>query len=50
MAVLKEMHAAGMRVARVSTGLDEGHAPARAAYAHVGFRLGLPSVTYYQEL
>src|SRR5262249_49935344 len=49
-AVLAQMRATGMRVACVTTGLDEGHAPARAAYQKAGFSLGLPSVTYYQEL
>jgi len=49
-AVLQRFRAAGMELARVSTGLDEGHAPARAAYEKAGFRQGLPSITYYQEL
>jgi GNAT superfamily N-acetyltransferase len=49
-AVLDQMRAAGMRVACVRTGLDDGHAPARAAYQKVGFAAGLPSITYYQEL
>ena len=48
--VLSTFRAAGMRVARVTTGLDEGHAPARAAYGKVGFQLGVPSITFYQEL
>lgn len=49
-AVFTAFRDAGMRVARVTTGLDEGHAPARAAYTKAGFRLGLPSITYYREL
>lgn len=49
-AVLERFRAEGMELARVSTGLDEGHAPARAAYEKAGFRQGLPSITYYQEL
>ena len=49
-AVLARMRANGMRLAQVATGLDEGHAPARAAYARAGFRVGLPSITYYQDL
>ena len=48
--VLDHLRAAGMRVARVTTGLDDGHAPARAAYEKVGFGVGAPSVTLYQEL
>ena len=49
-AVLERMRGAGMCAAKVTTGWDEGHAPARAAYTRAGFRLGLPSVTYYQDL
>ncbi len=49
-AALERMRAAGMRVACVTTGLDDGHAPARIAYERVGFHCGLPNVTYYQEL
>jgi predicted N-acetyltransferase YhbS len=49
-AVLARMRANGMQLAQVATGLDEGHAPARAAYAKAGFRVGLPSITYYQDL
>jgi hypothetical protein len=37
-------------VVHVSTGLDDGHAPARAAYQKAGFVVGLPSITYYQAL
>lgn len=40
----------GLRVAKVSTGLDEGHAPARKAYEKAGFKLSLPSVKYYMKL
>lgn len=49
-AILATMRANGMRQAQVTTGLDEGHAPARAAYRKVGFAVGVPSVTYYQDL
>lgn len=49
-AALARMRAKGMRVVRVTTGLDEGHAPARAAYRKAGFIVGLPSITYYQEI
>lgn len=47
---LEVFRARGMEVARVATGLDEGHAPARRAYAKVGFAVGLPSITYYRWL
>jgi ribosomal protein S18 acetylase RimI-like enzyme len=49
-AALAKMRANGMRAVRVTTGLDEGHAPARAAYQKAGFIVGLPSITYYQDL
>ncbi|MDQ3701439.1 MAG: GNAT family N-acetyltransferase, partial [Chloroflexota bacterium] len=48
--VLDRFRAAGMAVAAVTTGLDEAHAPARAAYRRVGFTAATPSVTLYQEL
>lgn len=48
--VLRLMRERGMRFARVSTGLDEGHAPARRAYEKAGFDHAVPSVTYYLDL
>jgi len=47
---LDEMRAAGMSHARVGTGLDPAHAPARRAYEKAGFNIGIPSVEYYREL
>lgn len=41
---LDRMKAAGMRVATVSTGGDDSHAPARRAYEKAGFDVGVPSV------
>ena len=42
---------AGMTLAQVTTGLDEGHAPARRAYQRAGFgEAKLESVTYYKKL
>ena len=42
---------AGMTLAQVTTGLDEGHAPARRAYHRAGFsETGLENVTYYKKL
>ena len=35
---------------RVTTGLDEGHAPARRAYEKAGFKAHTEAVTYYKEL
>ena len=40
----------GMVYAEVRTGLDEGHAPARAAYEKVGFMLIVPMGKYYRKL
>lgn len=48
--VLNKMREEGMIYACVTTGLDEGHAPARRAYEKAGFGPNLPSVTYYQKL
>lgn len=48
--VLARFREEGMTVAKVTTGLDEAHAPARAAYKKVGFERGSESVTYYREL
>jgi len=44
------MREAGMRYARVSTGLDPAHAPARQAYERRGFGRALPGVLYYCDL
>ncbi|NLG29243.1 MAG: GNAT family N-acetyltransferase [Chloroflexi bacterium] len=44
------MRAAGMRHARVTTGGDAAHAPARRAYEKAGFVAMLSSVDYYRKL
>lgn len=41
---------AGMRFAMVWTGLDEGHAPARAMYEKAGFDISTPHVRYFMRL
>ena len=46
---VEEMRAAGMKVAVVGTGGDEGHAPARRSYEKAGYT-PLPLVRYYQAL
>ncbi len=46
---LQKMTEAGMRLAVVGTGGDDGHAPARRAYEKVGYT-GLPAVRYYKAL
>ncbi len=49
-AVLNYFREQGMVVAKVFTGLDEAHAPARRAYQRAGFNRSLEHVTYYMEL
>ncbi|HUT36317.1 MAG TPA: GNAT family N-acetyltransferase [Planctomycetota bacterium] len=48
--VLDRFRAQGMRFAKVCTGLDPSHAPARRAYEKAGFSIQLPSVEYYRKL
>lgn len=48
--LFEEMKAMGAKHARVMTGGDPGHAPARKAYEKAGFEKHLTSVTYYKEL
>jgi ribosomal protein S18 acetylase RimI-like enzyme len=47
---LEAFRKAGMRYAKVHTGLDEGHAAARRAYERVGFHIRHEAVDYYMEL
>ena len=47
---LEHFRSEGMGAARVLTGGDDGHAPARAMYGKAGFECGLPSVEYFLEL
>ena len=46
---LEKMKAAGMRMAEVATGGEEGHAPARRSYEKAGYT-PLPLVRYYKAL
>jgi ribosomal protein S18 acetylase RimI-like enzyme len=48
-AALDEMKAAGMKMAIVETGGEEGHAPARRAYEKAGYT-ALPLVRYFKDL
>lgn len=48
--VLDHFRASGMEGARVMTGGDPGHAPARAMYHRAGFERALPCVEYFMEL
>jgi len=49
-AVLDVFRKHRMRVAKVDTGLDDAHAPARRAYERAGFDRRLEHVTYYLSL
>jgi ribosomal protein S18 acetylase RimI-like enzyme len=46
---LNEMRASGMKMARVETGGDPSHAPARRSYEKAGYT-GLPLVRYFKDL
>jgi ribosomal protein S18 acetylase RimI-like enzyme len=47
--VLQKMKVNGVKLAIVSTGGDESHAPARRSYEKAGY-IALPLVKYYQDL
>lgn len=49
-AVLRYFGEQGMRYARVSTGMDDAHAPARRAYERAGFDIRHENVTYFAKL
>ena len=49
-AVFAKLRENGCKLVRVGTGLDDAHAPARRAYAKMGFETALSSVTYYKKL
>ncbi len=40
----------GVKVAKVTTGMDWAHAPARRAYERAGFKNRIDSTTYFMEL
>ena len=48
--ILDTFRERGLRFAEVSTGLDEGHAPARRAYEKAGFDIRRENVTFYKIL
>lgn len=48
--VFAEMQKQGVGYAMVTTGGDDGHAPARKAYEKAGFKHFTPSRTYYRKL
>lgn len=47
---VERLKAAGMRLVKVTTGLDPTHERARKAYEKVGFQPGEEAVTYYRRL
>lgn len=48
--VFDVFRSAGVKVVKVTTGLDWAHAPARRAYERAGFTKHLDSTTYFMEL
>ncbi|MBR4662439.1 MAG: hypothetical protein IKO93_01065 [Lentisphaeria bacterium] len=48
--ILEKFRQEGVKVAKVTTGLDWAHAPARRAYERAGFKRHLDSTTYYLDL
>ncbi|MDH7570437.1 MAG: GNAT family N-acetyltransferase [Armatimonadota bacterium] len=48
--VLRIFREHGMRVAKVTTGLDEAHAPARRSYEKAGFNRCTTHITYFLYL
>ncbi len=49
-AVLEHFRINGMKAVKVTTGLDDAHAPARRAYERAGFDRSLSFISYYREL
>ncbi|MFH1761779.1 MAG: GNAT family N-acetyltransferase [bacterium] len=49
-AVLEHFRKNNIRYAKVVTGTDEGHAPARRAYERSGFDIQVGQVTFYKKL
>lgn len=49
-AALERFRRAGLQYAKVHTGLDEAHAPARRAYQKAGFDIHHEDVDYYMKL
>lgn len=47
--LLDSMRRKGMRYAKVGTGLDDAHAPARRSYGAAGLAFPVPSVTYFRS-
>ncbi|MBE6695340.1 MAG: GNAT family N-acetyltransferase [Ruminococcaceae bacterium] len=48
--IFDRLRSLGAIAVKVTTGLDEGHAPARRAYEKAGFSANTKSITYYKKL
>lgn len=48
--VLEKFRSENVKIAKVTTGMDYAHAPARKAYERAGFSKHLDSTTYFMEL
>ena len=49
-AVLTRFRQEGMKYAKVTTGMDDAHGPARRAYERAGFDISHQDITYYQAI
>ena len=49
-AILDRFRAEGMKYAKVTTGMDPAHGPARRAYERAGFDIHHENVTYYKKI
>ena len=49
-AVLSLFKEKGLKYAKVTTGLDDAHFPARRAYERAGFNISRSDITYYMKL
>ncbi len=49
-AILERFRQEGLAYAKVNTGLDDAHAPARRAYERAGFDIRQEDVTYFKKL
>ncbi|MBV9498664.1 MAG: GNAT family N-acetyltransferase [Acidobacteriaceae bacterium] len=47
---IRRMQSVGIKVAKVSTGGDSSHLPARKAYEKAGFNVFIPSITMYRKI
>ena len=48
--IFEKLRSLGAAAVKVTTGLDEAHAPARRAYEKAGFSANTQAITYYKKL